>query len=959
MNKKILLFVLIILPLLIFGYPQQEWRAEDIPLFETVRADSAHGFDVTRYELYLDVDNVNHFIDGIVIAHVTATEMITEIGYEIEGLTVSEVSVNGEIAEFEESCGYVTIQLGEMETGAEFTTSVSYHGNPTSSPGYGGGMFWNNNYVFTVSDPDASRYWWPCYDHPWDKAIVDLHITIRDDWLVAANGVRTGIENNGDGTNTTHWIGENPMTTYLACFHASNFVEFEQDCTLPNGEDLLIQHFCIPSQLANAQEDFENMPWMIEYFSEIYGMYPFEKFGNCVVPMTIFGGMEHQTMVTLANYLVNGNHTYEMVFAHELAHQWFGDCVAFLDFPHVWLSEGFAVYSEALWAEEQSGYQAMLDYVANDIQGYYLSWSGGSNYTIFNPTFYNYFTPPVYEKAGSVLHMLRMQAGDEQFFEILQQYFATYMHGNAVTSEFQAVVEDVTGEDYEQFFEQWIFGSGIPRYEYAWFVNPYDNIPKLRTYVKTTSTSNTVFEGKAPVWVTYESGAEDSLLVDASAGIAMTERLLNDIMIDEVAFDPDSWLLDRGVTHHSLEITGVYPFEDGAALYWSQVWEDELNVDGYRLSRSENEAGPYLWVSGDLIENEMYVDNGLEVGTTYYYKVVAVIDEEFESEASNVYAVTIEEWPLDQGVLVIDETMDGNGNPGSPTDAMVDEFYAALTGLEVTNYDYASEGAISTELIRNYSTVIWHDEDISQKHFGDNEAVLGSYVYAGGNLLVSGWKTTDDMSAEFLEQFTGSSEYILAAGQEFVGASSEIYNALNIDAAKIPAAFNGHLPYVAIYPAGDAAVFAYEGITGSEYTGQACAVRSSYGGNCFFLGFPLYFCDETEAGVFMEAILAEFEGNGNEEAEIPAGNISLQTYPNPFNMTKGRTGLKYSYDLGEQKQGVLGIYNLRGQKLDEIIIRQSKGEQVWEFQGELSSGIYFMMLSSGNIRAVSKTLIIK
>ena len=958
MNRKILLIIFILIPILIFGYPQQNEISDKVTKFESARADSAHGFDVTKYELFLDVDTANHYIEGTVIAHVTATEVITQIAYEIESLSVSEALVNGEGVDFEVTSDFVILELGEMAVGEDFTTSVSYNGYPASSPGYGGGMFWNNNYVFTVSDPDASRYWWPCYDHPWDKAIVDLHITLRDDWLVAANGIRTGIEDNGDGTNTTHWIGENPMTTYLACFHASNFVEFEQECTLPNGEDLLVQNFCPPNQLANAEEDFENIPAMINYFSEIYGMYPFEKFGNCVVPMTIFAGMEHQTMVTLANYLINGNHTYEMVFAHELAHQWFGDCVAFLDFPDVWLSEGFAVYSEALWTEELYGYEAMQDYVASSIQGYYLSWAGGNNYTIYNPTFYNYFTPPVYEKAGSVLHMLRMQAGDEQFFEILQQYFATYMHGNAITSEFQAVVEDVTGEDYEQFFDQWIFGSGIPSYDYTWFVNPYDNIPKLRTYVKTTSSSNTVFEGKAPVWVTYEGGEADSLLVDASSGIAMTESLLNDIMIEEIAFDPDSWLLDRGVTHHSLEISGAYPFEGGAAIYWSPVWGDELMVDGYRLSRAEDEAGPYQLVTGEIIDDMMYVDMGLEVGMTYYYKVVAVIDDEFESEASNIFEVFIEEWPLDQGVLVIDESMDGNGNPGSPTDAMVDDFYASITGMAITNYDYADEGAITTDMIRNYSTVIWHDADISQKNIGDNEGVLGSYVYAGGNLLISGWKTSDDLSEEFLQQFTGSPEYILAGAQEFVGASSEIYTDINIDADKVPAAFNGRLPYVVIYPEGDASIFAYEGIAGSEYTGQPCAVRSSYGGNCFILGFPLYYCNESEAADFMEDVLAEFEGNDNDPDEISGASISMRIYPNPY-IFGSRSGLSINYDLGENTSGKLGIYNVRGQQVDEVILDQTKGEQIWRYNGKLSSGIYFLMLKAGEGRVIEKTLILK
>ncbi|MDP8220212.1 MAG: T9SS type A sorting domain-containing protein, partial [Candidatus Stygibacter frigidus] len=346
------------------------------------------------------------------------------------------------------------------------------------------------------------------------------------------------------------------------------------------------------------------------------------------------------------------------------------------------------------------------------------------------------------------------------------------------------------------------------------------------------------------------------------------------------------------------------------------------------------------------------------VGMTYYYKVVAVIDEEFESEASNVFEVFIEEWPLDQGVLVIDETMDGNGNPGIPTDAMVDDFYASITGMEITNYDYADEGVVTTEIIRNYSTVIWHDEDIGQKHIGDNEGVLGSYVYAGGNLLISGWKTSDNMSEEFLQQFTGSPEYILAGTREFLGANSEIYPDLNIDEDKVPAAFNGSLPYVAIYPEGDADIYAYAGITGSQYTGQPCAVRSSYGGNCFILGFPLYYCNETEAADFMGEVLAEFEGSANDQDEISGASISMNIYPNPYRF-ESRSGLSISYDLGENPSGRLGIYNVRGQQIDELMLDQTKGEQIWRYKGKLSSGIYFLMLNTGESRVMKKALILK
>jgi len=101
MNRKILLIIFILIPILIFGYPQQNEISDKVTKFESARADSAHGFDVTKYELFLDVDTANHYIEGTVIAHVTATEVITQIAYEIESLSVSEALVNGEGVDFE------------------------------------------------------------------------------------------------------------------------------------------------------------------------------------------------------------------------------------------------------------------------------------------------------------------------------------------------------------------------------------------------------------------------------------------------------------------------------------------------------------------------------------------------------------------------------------------------------------------------------------------------------------------------------------------------------------------------------------------------------------------------------------------------------------------------------------------------------------------------------------------
>jgi aminopeptidase N len=133
--------------------------------------------------------------------------------------------------------------------------------------------------------------------------------------------------------------------------------------------------------------------------------------------MSTYGAMEHQTMTTLGNYIINGALTYETTIAHELCHQWYGNAVSFLTFKDVWLSEGFATYSEHLWKDKTEGWESACNYIRTEFHNYYLNWENIEGpQTIYNPSFNSYFAPPSYEKAASVLHMLRLKIGNANFF---------------------------------------------------------------------------------------------------------------------------------------------------------------------------------------------------------------------------------------------------------------------------------------------------------------------------------------------------------------------------------------------------------------------------------------------------------------------------------------------------------------------------------------------------------------
>ena len=159
-----------------------------------------------------------------------------------------------------------------------------------------------------------------------------------------------------------------------------------------------------------------------------------------------------------------------MTVAHEIAHQWFGDAASEKDWPHVWLSEGFATYFAILFAEHRYGddrreyelgvdRKAVIDYYKTDPSPIVKT---------NEPDPMKLLTANSYQKASWVLHMLRREVGDKAFWEGVQQYYREYMNGNAVTADFQRIMESVSGKTLEPFVQQWLYKAGHPVLEWDW-----------------------------------------------------------------------------------------------------------------------------------------------------------------------------------------------------------------------------------------------------------------------------------------------------------------------------------------------------------------------------------------------------------------------------------------------------------------------------------------------------------
>jgi hypothetical protein len=292
---------------------------------------------------------------------------------------------------------------------------------------------------------------------------------------------------------------------------------------------------------------------MIDAFVSRYGPYPFDTFGYAAAPK---GDMEHQTCVTHLAGLIQANHTYDWLLAHEMAHQWWGDCVTINDWRDVWLSEGFATYSEAVFEEYAYGATAYRSYIQSSLMN--PVFNSPENFPIYDPEYL--WGTTVYEKGGTVLHMLRGVVGDACFFEALAQYRAAYEHGNAVTTQLQTVFESVYGQDLDWFFQEWIHGTGWPEYRYSWIGQPGGGGYRLLLTIDQTQTNGGIFtmpvqvkvsttagDVVLPVWVDQAHEEFDLPLAGSPTAVVL---------------DPDNWILNRATETAPTGI-GESPGADG------------------------------------------------------------------------------------------------------------------------------------------------------------------------------------------------------------------------------------------------------------------------------------------------------------------------------------------------------------------------------------------------------------
>jgi len=445
----------------------------------TTLADPREGFyDIKYLKFNLHATDTNTFISGDVSTTAQViTASMSSYAFELDTtMIIDSAKINGvllPVTSILDSVRSIALPT-PLSSGAMFTAQIFYHGTP---PPAIAGAFFNavthavssggTNVVFTVSDPWVAKDWWPSKQSVDDKIdSVDMYVTVPRGVVDGSNGLLVNVDSTSvPGYWQYHWQTHYAITYYLISISVARFAQYTSYMHFTGSADsMLIQNFFMDTATFNPlyKANFDSIDQIINYYSSVYGRYPFwkEKYGVCYT--TLPGGMEHQTMTTIGV-------PYTYIIAHELCHQWFGDHVSYADWGDVWLSEGFACFSEQLFLTHFWGAAAGLAH-RQTLLSYALSESCGELYvtdTSTATTIFNY--PTVYAKGQGVVTMLRYLAPtDSMFFQVLQNYQHDYGFGNANTADLQAEAEAVYGFSLDTFFNQWVYGSGYPKYTITW-----------------------------------------------------------------------------------------------------------------------------------------------------------------------------------------------------------------------------------------------------------------------------------------------------------------------------------------------------------------------------------------------------------------------------------------------------------------------------------------------------------
>ncbi len=504
-------------------------------------------YDVNYYNLDLAIDPVAKTISGSLLCRVEIVNQIDKIvldlddTYTVDSILINKNNGSFSMATFSHTIGILDITIPEAaESGDMVTVHIYYNGAPQIAvePPWGAGFVWESttggdDWIGVACEFEGADLWWPCKDHPSDEPdSMSMSFTVPNPLVCVSNGRYLGSISNGNNTTTYSWFISTPINNYNVTIYAADYSLIEDEYQSISGETIPFYFWVLPEDYETAVNYMNVFLAEFNFLETICGPFPFgnDKHGWAHAP---YWGMEHQTIIAYGHDFTTGYWGYDYIHYHELAHEWWGNHITAKDWSDVWIHEGMATYTEALYVEHLSGidsYHQFMDehrppdFHPNPLAPYgELTAAEGFN---LNP----------YNRGASVMHTLRYHLGDDAFFNLWKRWIypdsTDYDNTNGrqcrvlSTDDMKIQAEEVTGLELDPFFDVFFREASYPE---LLVVKEYN----VTTFTWETE-NNILLDVDIPVLV---NGEEQTVAMTNGQGI------LDIVPNDVLEIDPLQWIL--------------------------------------------------------------------------------------------------------------------------------------------------------------------------------------------------------------------------------------------------------------------------------------------------------------------------------------------------------------------------------------------------------------------------------
>jgi len=409
-------------------------------------------FDVLHYDAQVEPNIANKTVTGkVLIRLVSHVANLSTIQFDCGDLIIDAVRENREARKFARRDRHLEISLSRPAKAKESREiEIEYHGTPR----YGIRFFPERAQVYTVF---STSQWLVCLDAPDDRATLRLKLIAPANFQTVANGSLVAQHNLPGNKIVFDWRQTIPVPTYTFGFAAGGFRSF----TEKHGR-LNLRYLATQFSAKELARIFRDTTDMIGFYEERAGVrYADATYTQVLAP----GGVDQEMSgFTVLNETygrkVLANERDVWLGAHELAHQWWGNMLTCRDWNHFWLNEGIATFMAAAYKEHRFGREEYLREIEANRVSYQKVRDAGKDRSLVFPDWSHPTREDrtlVYDKGSYVLHVLREELGEHDFWEGIRQYTRTYFGKSVTTPDFQKAMEQASGKDLTDFFAKWVY----------------------------------------------------------------------------------------------------------------------------------------------------------------------------------------------------------------------------------------------------------------------------------------------------------------------------------------------------------------------------------------------------------------------------------------------------------------------------------------------------------------------